>query len=343
MYPRDLGFKMPPEWTSHQRTFMEWPIKEALWTEPFNEVLDAVADVAKKISRFEPVTMLVKPDLLKQAKELCGPSIDFIEIEHDDSWMRDNGPTFILNDKNELAGINWMFNAWGDKYPWELDNQIAPKILENFGVPQFDAQIVMEGGSIHVDGEGTLLTTEECLLNKNRNHKLSREEIEETVKKYLNINKIIWLKRGLYGDDTDGHIDNVACFAAPGKIIIQVCPDINDPNYELSQNNLRTLENTLDACGRRLEIIKIEQPPATYLEDTRLTLSYLNFYFVNGGIILPVFGGECSKTDEKAIRTIQDVFKDREVVTVNSLPITWGGGNIHCITQQMPEGTPAKL
>jgi agmatine deiminase len=338
MYPQDLGFRMPAEWTSHQRTFMEWPIKEALWPEQFDEVLSAVADVAKKISRFEPVTMIVKPDLLKQAKTLLsGSSIQFIEIEHDDSWMRDNGPTFIINGKREIAGINWLFNAWGDKYPCSRDNLIAAKILDGFGITRFDAKIVMEGGSIHVDGEGTLLTTEECLLNKNRNPGFSRAEIEDTVKKYLNVSKIIWLKTGLFGDDTDGHIDNVACFAAPGKIIIQVCSDKNDPNYILSQNNLNTLKKETDALGRKFEIIKIEQPPAIFLEDTRLTLSYLNFYFVNGGIILPIFGGKCSETDELARKTLQSVFPKREIVTVNSLPITWGGGNIHCITQQMPK------
>lgn len=343
MYPRELGFRMPAEWAAHERTFMEWPIKEALWPEPFEEVLNAFADAVKKISMFEPVTLIVKPDLVEQAKQLCGTTIDYMEVEHDDSWMRDNGPTFVINENNELAGINWRFNAWGGKYPWEQDDKIATKILEAFKVPRFDAQMVLEGGSIHVDGEGTLLTTEECLLNKNRNAELGREEIEETVKKYLSIKKIIWLNKGLYGDDTDGHVDNVACFAAPGKIIIQMCSNTKDPNYEISRNNIETLENSTDALGRNFEIIKIEQPPEAFLEDTRLTLSYLNFYFVNGGIILPVFGGKCIESDERAKSILQDVFKDREVVTVQSLPITWGGGNVHCITQQMPKGTPAKL
>jgi agmatine deiminase len=331
------NYMMPAEWARHSRTFMEWPIKEALWPEPFDEVLSAFSNIALKIAEFEPVTMIVNPNLLNQAKGFCGSSIDFLELPHDDSWMRDNGPTFVLDGNRQIAGINWLFNAWGGKYPYELDNMIAPLLLEHVGAPCFDVPVVMEGGSIHVDGEGTLLTTKECLLNKNRNPGMTMEEIENTLKRYLGIRKVIWLKRGLYGDDTDGHIDNVASFAAPGIILLQVCSDRNDPNYELSQEHIRTLEEAADARERKIEVIRIEQPPAMYHEGTRLTLSYLNFYFVNGGIILPVFGGRCSGTDEAAIKRFKEVFPDRRIVPVESLPITWGGGNVHCITQQMPQ------
>ncbi len=343
MFPAELGFKMPPEWEKHMGTFMEWPIKEALWPEPYEEVLNAFADVAKKISGFEPVIMIARPDLAEQAAKYCGEDIKIVEMVHDDSWMRDNGPTFIKNDKGELAGINWMFNAWGGKYPYKNDNLVASKLLQSLEIPCFDASIVMEGGSIHVDGEGTLLATEECLLNKNRNPHLTRSEIEDTLKNYLGIEKIIWLKNGLYGDDTDGHIDNVACFARPSTILIQTTSNPDNPNYHRSVENLKTLRDAKDAKGRSFEIIEIEQPEEGYYEDAYLTLSYLNFYFVNGGIIMPVFGGKYSETDKKAEETLKKTFPDRKIVTVNGMPIIRGGGNVHCITQQMPAGIPANL
>ncbi|MCX8130208.1 MAG: agmatine deiminase [Clostridia bacterium] len=343
MYPAQLGFKMPPEWTKHAGTFMEWPIKEALWPEPYEEVLEAFADVAKKISRFEPVMMIAKPDLSEQAVRFCGSGIKILEMSHDDSWMRDNGPTFVINDEGELAGVNWKFNAWGGKYPCENDNLVASKLLHTIEVPCFDAPIVMEGGSIHVDGEGTLITTEECLLNKNRNPHMTREQIEDIIKKYVGIQKIIWLKKGLYGDDTDGHVDNVACFARPGTVLIQTTKNPENPNCQRSVDNLEILRNTTDAKGRKFEIIEIEQPDEGYYNGAYLTLSYLNFYFVNGGVILPVFGGKYSRTDKKAEEVLKNTFPEREIVTVNGLPIIRGGGNVHCITQQMPVGIPAKI
>jgi agmatine deiminase len=239
----------------------------------------------------------------------------------------------------ELSGINWIFNAWGEKYkPYDLDNAVAEKLLEHFHVPRIDVPIVLEGGSIHVDGEGTLLTTQQCLLNPNRNPGLTRGQIEEILKKYLNVSKIIWLKRGLFGDETDGHIDNVACFAKPGVILLQTCYDKEDPNYEITQENLEILRQATDAKGRKLEIIEIKQPPARFYNGERLTLSYLNFYFVNNGIILPTFGGDASVTDKMAEETLQRLYPDRKIVSVDGMPLIKEGGNVHCITQQMPEG-----
>ncbi len=338
IYPRDLGFKMPSEWAEHERTFMEWPIKEADWPEPFEEVLEVFSDIVKKISQFEPVTLIATPDLANQARQMCGSSAEVVEMEHDDSWMRDNGPTFVTNSKGERLGINWIFNAWGGKFPYEKDNLVASKILEIFKVQCENAPIIMEGGSIHVDGEGTLLTTEECLLNKNRNPHLKKEEIEEYLKKYLSAEKVIWLKKGIYGDDTDGHVDNVACFAKPGVVLIQTSKNQDDPNYELSQKNLSILRNSTDAKGRRFEIIELPQPQQSFYEDSLLTFSYTNFYFVNGGIILPIFGGNCIETDKMAEDILSDVFHDREIITVNGRVIARGGGNVHCLTQQMPKG-----
>jgi agmatine deiminase len=336
MYPVDLGFKMPAEWERHSRTFMEWPVKEAIWPEPFNEILPVFADIVKKVAGFEPVTLIARPELAEEAVHFCGPDITILPLNHNDSWMRDNGPTFIINERGEIAGINWLFTGWGGKFPAEDDNQVASQLLRHFGVPCFDAPIVMEGGSFHVDGEGTLLTTEECLLNPNRNPRLNRAEIEEFLKKYLNVSRIIWLRKGWAGDDTDGHVDNIACFARPGIVITQVCSDPADPNYEISKENLHILEAVTDARGRHFKIIRIEQPPAAYYESSRLTLSYLNFYFVNNGIILPVFGGKTAAADQAAVDTLQQLFPERRIVTINGSIIARGGGNVHCLTQQMP-------
>lgn len=337
--PRDLNYSMPAEWTEHERTFISWPVQASMvYPEDHAVVSQGYADLAKAIAEFEPVTIIVNPSDAEQVKAMFTESnVDFLEIQHNDAWFRDNGPTFVLNEQQEIAAVNWKFNAWGGKYaPWDLDDNVAPQIAEHHGVKRFDAPLVMEGGSIHVDGEGTLLTTEECLLNTNRNPDLSRAEIEDHVRNFVNVEKIIWLNKGLDGDETDGHVDNIACFAAPGKIILQVCNDPSDANYAITQENLEILRSATDAKGRSFEIIQIEQPPLTFFEEQRLTLSYLNFYFVNGGIILPVFGGTAEETDRKAIEVLQAAFPERRIRTINGMSIIKEGGNVHCTTQQMP-------
>ncbi|HBF37430.1 MAG TPA: agmatine deiminase [Firmicutes bacterium] len=338
MYPAEFGFKMPPEWEKHSRTFMEWPVKEAIWPEPFTEILPVFADIAQKIASFEPVTLIARPELADQATHFCGPGIDILPLEHNDSWMRDNGPTFLTHSNGEIAGINWIFTGWGGKFPANDDNRVASRLLRHLEISCFDLPIVMEGGSFHVDGEGTLLTTEECLLNPNRNPQLHRNQIENLLKQSLNVSKVIWLKKGWVGDDTDGHVDNLACFARPGLIITQVCSDPADPNYEISRENIKILETATDAGGRHFKIIPIEQPPADYYQDNRLTLSYLNFYFVNGGIILPQFGSKAGPNDQRAKDILQQLFPERKIMTINGLIIARGGGNVHCLTQQMPAG-----
>jgi len=341
MYPKDFNYKMPAEWTTHERTFISWPVKESMChPENHERVCIGYAAFIQAIAEFEPVTVIVNPRELTEAhvqKLFQSPNITFLPIDHNDAWLRDNGPTFLTDESGNIAGVNWSFNAWGGKYaPWDLDDKVAPKILEHFNIKKFDAPLVMEGGSLHVDGEGTLLTTEECLLNPNRNPDLTREQIESHLKQYLNIEKIIWLKNGLNGDETDGHVDNIACFAAPGKIIMQVCDDPNDENYKITMENLEILKNSTDAKGRTLEIIPICQPPKLTYEDQRLTLSYLNFYFVNDGIILPIFGGTAIETDKLAEKVLSEAFPNRKVRTVDGTSVIKEGGNVHCTTQQMP-------
>jgi agmatine deiminase len=336
MYPKDPKFQMLPEWTPHSRTLMAWPVKEALWPEPFADILPAYAGIVNTIARFEPVTLVVKPGLVAQAAAYCGPNIKLLALEYNDSWLRDSGPTILSGRAGELLGINWSFNAWGGKFPYELDNQIAPEVLKHLKIPRLDLPLVMEGGSFHVDGAGTLLTTEECLLNPNRNRKLTRIEIESQLRKYLNVSKIIWLERGWDGDDTDGHVDNVACFAQPGVILTQVCHDPADPNFAITRKNLAILKAATDAQGNPLQIIEIEQPPACFYQKARLTLSYINFYFVNGGIIMPIFKDAAAATDSKALAVLKEVFPNRKIAPVDGLTIARGGGNVHCLTQQVP-------
>ncbi len=334
------NYFMPAEWEKHERTFLEWPVKSSLvWPDNYEEVCVGYSEIAKAISEFEAVTMLVNEDSATEAKRLCGDRIEYLEIPHNDAWCRDNGPTFLRDEERHVSAVNWKFNAWGEKYPhFILDNEVAPKLLVHFKIPYKDVPIVLEGGSIHVDGEGTLLTTKECLLNKNRNPHLTQEQIENEVRQALNVSKIIWLNRGLSGDETDGHVDNIACFAKPGVIIMQTCEDPGDDNYEITKENLSILENSTDARGRKPLIIKIPQPPVRYYQGERLTLSYLNFYFVNQGIILPIFGGDAADTDRKAKEVLGEVFPDRKIVTINGMSIIKEGGNVHCITQQMPAG-----
>lgn len=343
MDPKDLGYFMPPEWAEHERTLIAWPVQASMcFPEMYDRVCAAYAEMARAIAEFEPVTVLVNPEEFEVINKWFSDdeSIECLAIEHNDSWIRDNGPTFVVDGKGGIAGINWKFNAWGGKYaPWDLDDQVAPKVLAHYGIRRFDAPLVMEGGSFHVDGEGTLLTTEECLLNANRNPELSRGQIEEELKKHLNVEKIIWLKRGLAGDETDGHVDNIACFAAPGKVLLQVCHDPDDENYAITQENIKILQEATDAQGRAIELIPMLQPPHRAYLGQRLTLSYINFYFVNGGIILPIFGEEAEETDRLAVEQLQKLFPDRIIRTVDGMGIIREGGNVHCATQQMPKAT----
>lgn len=344
MYPINLNYKMPAEWVKHTRTFISWPVQRSMcYPEDYEAVCLGYAEIIKAIAEFEPITVVVNPSDVNRSELLAqifrNERIVGLAIEHNDAWLRDNGPTFLVSDVGDVAGVNWRFNAWGGKYaPWDLDDQVAPQILKAFGLKQFDAPLIMEGGSLHVDGEGTLLTTEECLLNPNRNPELTKELIETELKKFLNIRKVVWLKNGLDGDETDGHVDNIACFVAPGKILIQVCDDPEDANYAITQENLRILGGETDALGRKFEIIPIQQPPKLYYKDTRLTLSYLNFYFVNEGIILPIFGGKAEETDRLAEQLLGKLFPERRIRTVNGMGIIREGGNVHCTTQQMPSG-----
>lgn len=319
----------------------------------------------KAIAQFEPVTVCCNPSQLEVASAalLPHPNVKVTELPQDDAWFRDSGPTFIVRgDSNtnprEVAGVDWIFNAWGGGqgglYPdWQRDRAVASTIISKVGVQPFACPIVLEGGSIHVDGEGTLLTTEECLLNPNRNPHMSRSDIEIVLARMLNIKKFIWLPRGLYGDDdTNGHVDNFACFARPGVVLLSWTDDASDPQHERSVEALRVLENSTDAAGRRLQVVKVPLPKPLFASEedvktvqvvkgvkireagARLAGSYVNFYICNGGVIVPGLGD--AEMDVVAAEVLARAFPDRKVVQVPTREILLGGGNIHCITQQQP-------
>lgn len=367
MDPAALGYRMPAEWEPHTQTWMGWPERPDNWRENAQPAQAAFALVVRAIAQFEQVTVCCNPSQLSIAQSTLLPhsNIRVIELPHDDAWFRDIGPTFVVKKGNDgaesverLLGIDWEFNAWGGTggglYPdWERDKAVAKRILSFTGISRVHCPIVLEGGSIHVDGEGTLLTTEECLLHPNRNPQLTKSEIEHHLARMLNIQKFIWLPRGLYGDDdTNGHIDNFACFAKPGLVLLAWTDDCNDPQYERSLEALRVLENSTDAKGRKLEVVKLPlpRPMLSTAEDVRtvqkvhgvkmreegvrLAGSYVNFYICNGGVIVPGLGD--ADMDMQAASILAKVFPDRKVVQVPTREILLGGGNIHCITQQQP-------
>ncbi|GGI79222.1 agmatine deiminase [Legionella impletisoli] len=339
MTPKQAGFRMPAEWSPHEACWMAWPSRKETWEKiGLERAQHAYAEIANAIAEFEPVNLLVNPSELTRAMALCDSKIRLIPLPLNDSWTRDTGPTFLLNQQKELGGVDWIHNAWGKNYnDYALDNQMAKEVIELTSAQYFHAPLVMEGGSFHVDGEGTILTTRECLLNPNRNPYLSQKDIEYYLLEFLGGEKIIWLNKGLLGDETDGHIDELACFIAPGKVLALTTEDKHDPNYYRLKENLKLLEAATDARGRPLEVVTVEQPPATYLEGERLTLSYINFYFANKAIVMPSFGFE--KHDEAALTLFTKLFPDRVIKQVNALDVFAGGGGIHCITQQQPKST----
>ncbi len=285
------------------------------------------------------------------------PNIRVVEMSSNDAWVRDSGPTFVINDRGEVRGVNWEFNAWGGfngglYAPWNLDSQLGSKVLEIERCPRYATEgFVLEGGSIHVDGEGTLITTEECLLNRNRNPHLTREQIETVLSDYLAVDKIIWLPDGLFNDETDGHVDNFCCYVRPGEVLLAWTDDPEDPNYLRCHAAMSIFENTLDAQGRSFIVHKMPIPGPLFATEeecagvdqvhgsqernpsVRLAGSYVNFLIVNGGIIAPSFD---DPMDEKAREILQKLFPEHEVVMAPGRELLLGGGNIHCLTQQQP-------
>jgi agmatine deiminase len=337
--PRDDGFAMPAEFAPHQATWMSWPTSRELWDGRLEEARDEWAGVANAVAAFEPVTMVCQPGEAADVRERCGSNVQPLEAPIDDSWLRDNGPIFVTNASGEVALVHFGFNSWGEKYlPYDKDARLPEVLAAHFGVRRYRAPFVLEGGSFFVDGEGTLLTTEQCLLNPNRNPSMSREEIEEGLRAFLGIDTIVWLPHGLVEDrDTDGHVDGLAQYVRPGTIMFATASGPDDPNAPRFEEDRALLARSRDARGRELEVLDGPVNSWTELPEVGpVVIPYMNHYLANGGVIVPVAG---SPADEPALELLAKAYPDREVVGVPGGWISQGGGGPHCITQQVPAGT----
>lgn len=356
--PRQDGFRMPGEFEPHRGTYIIWPERPDNWRNGAKPAQKVFTQVANTIGKYEPVTVIVSDSQYQNARHMLNDYVRVVEMSNDDSWVRDCGATFVVNDQGELRGVDWSFNAWGGLvdglyFPWDKDDRIASKMCELEGANRYRLDdFVLEGGSIHVDGEGTLMVTEECLLSAGRNPQLTKEEIEKVLCEYLNVEKVLWIKEGIYNDETNGHVDNMCNFVRPGVVALAWTDDENDPQYKRSHEAYEYLSNEVDAKGRKLEIHKILTPTPVLItkeesegvdavdgtlpreEGDRLAASYVNYYTGNGFVAVPVFG---DPHDELAIKQLQELYPDRVIEPIYAREILLGGGNIHCITQQVPE------
>lgn len=336
--PVARGMFMPADWEPHARCWMQWPRRAELWGPYLPQAIVAYAAVARAIARFEPVSVVAHPEDAAEARLACGSGVEVVALPIDDSWVRDTGPSFVKDPARGVSGVHWHFNGWGARHAHIAnDAQVGGQLLKRLGMTCYRAPIVLEGGSIAVDGYGTLLTTEQCLLNPNRNPELHPREIAEALAMYLGVRRVLWLGEGLEGDETDGHVDMVACFAGRGRVLLN-SPARGEPNHAAMHENRARLSRMSDAGGRALEVIDVPQPRQRRHEDGRvMPLSYINFYVANGAVIVPAFD---DPHDDEAAGIIAAAFPGREVVQVEALDIARGGGAVHCITLGQPEGDP---
>jgi agmatine deiminase len=335
--PASQGFFMPDESVPHLRSWMAWPTRRDIWQASLEPLRGDMVRLARTIRQFEPVTVVVRSDQMVSARRRLDANIDLLAFPIDDAWIRDTGPTFLINGKGAKAGSVFNFNAWGYKQPYSSDARLAGRMLQYLGLQAFKAPIVTEGGAIETDGEGTVLTTESALLNSNRNPGKSKAQVTEALKGWLGASKVIWLPGG---NDyyTDGHIDGYARFVRPGVVLCEITDDRSYEDYDYTIANLKALQGASDARGRRLEVITVQRPR---LDKARMGSSeffapdYVNYYVVNGGVIVPEFGD--SSRDLAARDLVARLYPSRRVVQINIDQIASGGGGIHCFTQQEPK------
>lgn len=331
--PAAGGLTLPADWSPHECCWMAWPCREALWAGRMAEARAACADLAKVIAAYEPVTMIAREAHVVDASIMCGAGVNVLPLAIDDSWMRDTGPAFLTGPAG-LAGVDWGFNGWGGKYtPYADDAAIAEKVLARLGIPRYATPVVLEGGAYTCDGEGTLIVTEQCALNENRNPGLTREDMTQTLKDYLGVREVIWLAGGLEHDETEGHVDNVARFAAPGLVLAVSPGEPGDDSFDVLTENLARLSAAADARGRRLEVRELPRPAPRLTGGRTLVQSYANFYVANGAVVAPSFE---DANDTKARDVIARAFPKRHVEQVPAADISFGGGGIHCATLEQP-------
>jgi agmatine deiminase len=360
--PAADGFRMPGEFDLHAGCWLLWPHRPDNWRDGGQPAQRAFAAVAAVIAEFEPVTVGATREQYEFARALLPQAVRVVEMGSDDAWMRDVGPTGVIDARGAVRGVDWHFNAWGGLvgglyFPWDLDDLVARKVLETERLDRYRAPMVCEGGAIHVDGEGTLLVTEQCLLRGHRNPALSQAQVETLLRQYLGVSKIIWLGDGVFNDETDGHVDNLCCFARPGEVLLTWTDNRRDPQHRISRDAYERLMDARDARGRRFKIHKLTMPGPLYMTRAeaagllaragakprhareRLAGSYVNFYLANGAVIAPLLD---ARTDAAALTKLRRVFPRRRVVGVPAREILLGGGNIHCITQQIPAARRSK-
>ncbi len=354
--PAKDGFRMPAEFERHAGCWMLWPERPDTWRDGARPAQRAFAAVAEAIATGDPVTVGASAAQFHNARARLGPHIRVVEMSTNDAWIRDSGPTFVVDARGRRRGVDWTFNAWGGLhgglyFPWDRDDEVAQKVLEIEGDERYRTSFVLEGGAIHVDGKGTCLTTEECLLNPNRNGERSRTDVEAELRRYLGVTTVIWLGKGVHLDETGGHIDELACFTAPGHVALTWTEDRADPQYDISHDAYERLRRARDARGRALTVHKIHQPGPLYMTAAeaagvdgrpgtrprsageRLPASYVNFYIANKCVVMPLYE---ERWDAAAVRTLRRLFPGRRVIGVPTREVLLGGGNIHCITQQVP-------
>jgi len=331
---------MPAETAAHERTVMCWPARQDLYGELMADAEAAHAEVARAIAGFEPVTMIAAPGAGPAAQERCGGGVEVIELPIDDSWFRDTGPIYVASpDGRRRVALDWGFNAWGGKFPpWDRDAEVARRWADHAGHEVRSVPMVLEGGGIAVDGEGTLVTTEQCLLHPNRNPDLTRAQIEERLHGELGVTTIVWLPHGLaLDDDTDGHVDNIAAFPRPGTLVVQGCDDEAEDDWLRCNVNRRCAEGAIDAAGRPIKVVVVPVLPYTEVGGMRVAVPYLNYYAGNGFVVVPVCG---HPADADMVAVIAEQYPDREAIALDvGAILAYGGGGIHCITQQVPAGT----
>lgn len=346
--PAALGFRMPAEWEPQEAVWLSWPHNYDSWPGQFRPVPYAFARFVTQISRFQHVRINAAARLHARAQRFCAKAgadmsrVTFYDHPTNDAWCRDHGPIFVKNDATgEVALTDWAYNAWGDKYPpYDLDNQIPPSIAAKLGLRRFEHDMVLEGGSIDVNGQGLLLTSEQCLLNKNRNPHLSRAQIEKNLKDYLGVQQILWVGDGIIGDDTDGHIDDITRFYKPDGFITCVEPNERDKNHKILAENLERLKSFRTPEGKKFSIVELPMPKPFAFQRQRVPASYANFLLINGAVLMPTFRQKVR--DAQALEIVGSCFPGREAIGIDCYHLIWGLGTLHCLSQQQPAaGSPA--
>lgn len=340
--PAALGFRMPAEWEPQTAVWLSWPHNLRTWPGQFRPIPGIFAGIVAQISRFEEVRINCAAGLQPRAKRLCVRAgadmarVTFYDHPTNDAWCRDHGPIFVKNDRTgEVAVTDWVHNAWGGKYPpYDLDNKIPPRIAKKLGMRRFENDMVLEGGSIDVNGRGLLLTSEQCLLNQNRNPGLSRLQIEQNLKDFLGVETVLWLGEGIFGDDTDGHIDDITRFFKPDGFVTVIEKNRRDPNHGLLAENLERLQGFRTPAGGRFDIVTLPMPKPFGFRGQQVPASYANFLIINGAVLVPQFRQK--KRDAEVCAILGECFKGREIIPVDCFHLIWGLGTLHCLSQQQP-------